>query len=331
MAPSTVRKFSPAIEVSPGLRTLRIQAAGLRHLERALEGEMSGPFDRALEILRQVTGRVIVTGMGKSGHIGAKLAATLASTGTPAFFVHPAEASHGDLGMIAQDDAIVALSWSGETAELRNIVFYSRRFRVPLVAITSRADSTLARSADVALIIPRAEEACPHGLAPTTSTLLQLALGDALAIALLETHGFTADDFFKFHPGGSLGANLAHVRDVMHTGDRLPIAPLGTPMREALLLISQKGFGCLGVVNGAGELCGIITDGDLRRHLSGEIFDQSVDEVMTRDPKTIAPDALVASALEALNSATILALFVVENRKPAGIIHLHDLLRIGAA
>ena len=202
---------------------------------------------------------------------------------------------------------------------------------MPLVAITSRADSTLARSADVALIIPRAEEACPHGLAPTTSTLLQLALGDALAIALLETHGFTADDFFKFHPGGSLGANLAHVRDVMHTGDRLPIAPLGTPMREALLLISQKGFGCLGVVNGAGELCGIITDGDLRRHLSGEMFDQSVDEVMTRDPKTIAPDALVASALEALNSATILALFVVENRKPAGIIHLHDLLRIGAA
>ena len=331
MAQSTVRKFSPAIKVSPAIRTLRTQAEGLRQLERALQGEMSGAFDQALEVLGQVTGRVIVTGMGKSGHIGAKIAATLASTGTPAFFVHPAEASHGDLGMIAQEDAIVALSWSGETAELRNIVFYSRRFRVPLVAITSRSDSTLARSADVALVIPRAEEACPHGLAPTTSTLLQLALGDALAIALLETRGFTADDFFKFHPGGSLGANLAHVRDVMHTGDRLPLARLGTQMREALLLISQKGFGCLGIVNGAGELCGIITDGDLRRHLSGEIFDQAVEDVMTPDPKTISPDALVASALEALNSATILALFVLENGKPAGIIHLHDLLRIGAA
>jgi arabinose-5-phosphate isomerase len=253
------------------------------------------------------------------------------STGTPAFFVHPAEASHGDLGMITPDDVILALSWSGETAELRNIVFYSRRFRVPLIAVTSRADSTLARAADVALTMPRVEEACPHGLAPTTSTLTQLALGDALAIALLERGGFTADEFLKFHPGGSLGATLAHVRDVMHTGERLPLAPLGTLMNEALLLISQKRFGCLGIVDEAGDLVGIITDGDLRRHLSGDIFERPVEDVMTPDPKTIAPDALVASALEVLNSASIMALLVVEDRKPVGIVHMHDLLRIGAA
>jgi arabinose-5-phosphate isomerase len=277
-------------------------------------------------------GRVIVTGMGKSGHIGAKIAATLASTGTPAFFVHPAEASHGDLGMITPQDVVMALSWSGETEELRNIVFYSRRFRVPFIAVTSRAKSTLARSADIALTLPRVDEACPHGLAPTTSTLVQLALGDALAIALLETRGFTADDFYKFHPGGSLGANLTHVRDVMHTGERLPLAPLGTLMNEALLLISQKGFGCLGIIDGRGKLVGIITDGDLRRHLTGgDILSRPVEEVMTRDPKTIGPGALVASALEILNSASITALLVVEERQPVGIVHMHDLLRIGAA
>jgi arabinose-5-phosphate isomerase len=317
--------------VSPGVRTLRAETAGLASLERALAGEMAEPFEAACRVIHEARGRVIVTGMGKSGHIGAKMAATFASTGTPAFFVHPAEASHGDLGMIAPEDVVVGLSWSGETAELRNIVFYSRRFRVPLIAITSRADSTLARAADVALILPRVEEACPHGLAPTTTALVQLALGDALAIALLEMHGFTADDFFKFHPGGSLGANLAHVRDVMHVGERLPSAPLGTPMTEALFLISNKGFGCLGVTDENGDLCGIITDGDLRRHLTGDIFDRRVEDVMTRDPKTILPDALVATALETLNSLSITALFVVEERKPVGIIHLHDLLRSGVA
>jgi arabinose-5-phosphate isomerase len=269
--------------------------------------------------------------MGKSGHIGAKIAATLASTGTPAFFVHPAEASHGDLGMITPQDVVLALSWSGETAELRNIVFYSRRFRVPFIAITSRPNSTLGRSADIALILPRVDEACPHGLAPTTSTLIQLALGDALAIALLEERGFTADDFYKFHPGGSLGANLTHVREVMHAGERVPLAPVGTLMNEALLLISQKGFGCLGVTDANGALVGIITDGDLRRHLTGDILIRPVEEVMTASPKTIEPDALVASALEILNSAAITALFVVERKKPVGIVHMHDLLRIGAA
>jgi arabinose-5-phosphate isomerase len=331
MAVSSARKRFPAPEATPAQRTLRAEIAGLIALENALDGEMGTAFDAACNLINAAKGRVIITGMGKSGHIGAKIAATLASTGTPAFFVHPAEASHGDLGMIAQEDVIVALSWSGETAELRNIVFYSRRFRVPLVAITSRADSTLARSADVALVMPGVEEACPHGLAPTTSALVQLALGDALAIALLENRGFSADDFLKFHPGGSLGANLAHVRDVMHRGDRLPLAPLGTGMNEALLLISQKGFGCLGVTDPNGNLVGIITDGDLRRHLAGNIFERRVDDVMTREPKTIEPDALVASALEILNSAGIMALMVLDNRKPVGIIHIHDLLRIGAA
>ena len=331
MAFSQARRVESLPDPSPAVRALRIEAAGLLALERALQGEMSEPFATACSLIEAAQGRVIVTGMGKSGHIGAKIAATLASTGTPAFFVHPAEASHGDMGMITPDDVILALSWSGETAELRNMVFYSRRFRVPLVAITSRPDSTLARSADVALVLPRAEEACPHGLAPTTSTLIQLALGDVLAIALLENRGFTADDFLKFHPGGSLGANLSHVRDVMHSGDRLPLAPVGMEMNEALMLITQKGFGCLGVTDAEGHLVGIITDGDLRRHLSNELFSRRVEEIMTPDPKTIAPDALVASALEVLQSAAIMALMVVENRQPVGIVHMHDLLRIGAA
>jgi arabinose-5-phosphate isomerase len=331
MAPTSVLHPRRVAAPSPAIRTLQVETAGLIALEAALEGEMRKPFEAALKLIVKAEGRVIVTGMGKSGHIGAKIAATLASTGTPSFFVHPAEASHGDLGMITSDDVVLALSWSGETAELRSIVFYSRRFRVPFIAVTSRADSTLARSADVALVMPRVEEACPHGLTPTTSTLIQLALGDALAIALLEARGFTADDFFKFHPGGSLGANLQHVRDVMHQGERLPLAPLGTLMKEALLLISQKGFGCLGITDEAGRLVGIITDGDLRRHLSGDIFERPVDDVMTRDPKTIGSDALVASALEILNAAAITALMVVDDEKPVGIVHMHDLLRTGVA
>jgi arabinose-5-phosphate isomerase len=331
MPPIPARKPQLVAEITPAVRTLRMEAAGLMALEQALDGDMREPFERACTMISEAEGRVIVSGMGKSGHVGAKIAATLASTGTPSFFVHPAEASHGDLGMITPHDVVLAISWSGETAELRNMVFYTRRFRVPFIAVTSRATSTLARSSDISLIMPRVDEACPHGLAPTTSTLIQLALGDALAISLLEARGFTADDFYKFHPGGSLGANLTHVRDVMHGGDRLPLAPLGTPMKDALLLISQKGFGCLGVTNERGELAGIITDGDLRRHLTGDIFALPVEEVMTPDPKTIEPDALVASALEILNSASITALLVVERKKPVGIVHMHDLLRIGAA
>jgi arabinose-5-phosphate isomerase len=317
----------------PALRTIRVASNALRALESAFRGELREPFAAALALIGAASGRVVVTGLGKSGHVGAKIAATLASTGTPALFVHAAEASHGDLGMIARNgvDVVLALSWSGETAELRSILLYAKRFRVPLVAVTAGAGSTLARAADVALILPKVEEACPHGLAPTTSTLIQMALGDALAIALLEARGFTADDFLQFHPGGSLGANLARVYDVMHSGERVPLAPLGTRMRDALLLISQKGFGCLGVTDAKGDLVGIITDGDLRRHLSGDILDQPVETVMTSDPKTIGPDALVASALDVLNAAEITALLVVERRKPVGIVHMHDLLRIGVA
>ena len=331
MSSAPGRKLHLVENPSAAVRTLRVEAAGLLELEQRLQGEMREPFEAACAMIAEASGRVIVTGMGKSGHVGAKVAATLASTGTPSFFVHPAEASHGDLGMITPADVVLALSWSGETAELRSIVFYSRRFKVPFIAVTSRADSTLARSADLSLVLPRSEEACPHGLAPTTSTLMQLAIGDALAISLLEARGFTADEFYQFHPGGSLGANLTHVRDVMHTGERLPLAPLGTRMDEALLLISQKGFGCLGVTDEGGALVGIITDGDLRRHLDGDIFARTVDEVMTANPRTIGPDALVASALEILNSVSITALLVVESDKPIGIVHMHDLLRIGVA
>lgn len=318
-----------SVTVAGALRTLRMEGDGLAALERALRGPMGAPFERACALIEGATGRVVVTGMGKSGHIGVKIAATLASTGTPAFFVHPAEASHGDLGMVTSGDVILALSWSGETVELKNILFYSRRFRVPLVAITSRAQSTLAQAAEVALVTPRVEEACPHGLAPTTSALLQLALGDALAIALLERRGFTAADFHTFHPGGSLGASLAHVADIMHRGARVPLAPLGTGMRDAILTISEKGFGCLGVTGADGDLVGIVTDGDLRRQLSGDILARRVEEVMTRNPRTIRPDALVASALESLNAGAITALFVVDEGKPVGIVHMHDLLRIG--
>jgi arabinose-5-phosphate isomerase len=321
--------LSPALAAAH--RTLRVEAAGLKALEAGLLAELGAAIDRAVDTILAARGRVIVSGMGKSGHIGTKIAATFASTGTPAFFVHPAEASHGDLGMVTSDDVILAISWSGETVELKNLVHYSRRFRVPLIAMTSRADSTLAGTADLVLLLPRSEEACPHGLAPTTSTVMQLALGDALAIALLESRGFTAADFQVFHPGGSLGGALTRVRDIMHTGERLPLAPLGFRMSEAIVLISQKGFGCLGIVDGAGRLKGIITDGDLRRHLSPDLLSCRVEEVMTHNPRTIRPDALVASAVESANSAGITALFVVEAGRPVGIVHMHDLLRVGAA
>jgi arabinose-5-phosphate isomerase len=269
--------------------------------------------------------------MGKSGHVARKIAATLASTGTPAFFVHPGEASHGDLGMITPDDVIMALSWSGETAELKNLIDYSRRFRIGLVAVTADADSTLGQAADVAIVLPQAREACPHNLAPTTSSLMQLGLGDALAIALLETRGFTAVDFGILHPAGRLGALLKFIRDVMHRGKSVPLTPLGTKMSEAVVEMSAKGFGCIGITDGGGRLVGIITDGDLRRHMRPDLLDARVDDVMTRSPKTVRPDQLVSEALEILNSMKITALFVVEGEQPVGLVHFHDLLRVGAA
>jgi arabinose-5-phosphate isomerase len=274
---------------------------------------------------------VIVTGMGKSGHVGRKIAATLASTGTPAFFVHPGEASHGDLGMIAPEDVIMALSWSGETAELKDLTDYSARFRIPLVAITAAADSTLGRAADVVLTLPQAREACPHNLAPTTSSLMQHALGDALAIALLESRGFTALDFRVFHPGGKLGAMLKFVRDVMHAGAAVPLAAVGTAMSGAVVEMSAKGFGCVGITDTEGRLVGIVTDGDLRRHMRPDLLDARVETVMTRNPKTVRPDQLASEALEIINSSKITALIVAEAGKPVGIVHFHDLLRAGVA
>ncbi|MET0192908.1 MAG: KpsF/GutQ family sugar-phosphate isomerase [Hyphomicrobiaceae bacterium] len=320
-----------AIAVQSAARTLELESEGLIALRGALAQQLGQAFGEAVELLSGAKGRVIVTGIGKSGHIGQKLAATFASTGTPAFFVHPSEASHGDLGMIAKDDAIVAISWSGETVEIGNIVTYSRRFKVPLVAITSRAQSALGKQADVVLELPHVKEACPHGLAPTTSTTMQLAIGDCLAIALLESKGFSAHDFKVIHPGGSLGARLRFVADVMHAGDRLPLAGEDVAMSAALVTMTQKSLGCLGVVDGKGKLVGVITDGDLRRHMGASLLGARTGDIMTRKPKVVSPDMLASAALEVLNTSRITALFVVDTGKPVGIVHVHDLLRAGVA
>jgi len=317
--------------IESALRTLDAEGGGIDALAAALRDGLGASFAAAVELIRAAQGRVIVTGMGKSGHVGRKIASTFASTGTPAFFVHPGEASHGDLGMIAANDVIIALSWSGETAELKNITDYSRRYNIGLIAMTANAESTLATTADVVLALPPAREACPHNLAPTTSALMQLALGDALAIALLESHGFTAVDFGLLHPGGKLGALLKVVRDYMHTGDAVPLTPIGTRMSDAIIVMTTKGFGCVGITDTRGLLVGIITDGDLRRHMRNDLLDQRVDDVMTRSPKTVRPDQLISETLELLNATKVTALFAVEGGKPVGVIHIHDLLRAGAA
>jgi arabinose-5-phosphate isomerase len=317
--------------VASARRTLQLENAGLTALTDALAGPLAHAFARAVTTIAGAKGRVIVTGMGKSGHIGQKTAATFASTGTPAYFVHPSEASHGDLGMVTPDDVLLAFSWSGETVELTNLITYSRRFAVPLIAVTSKDDSSLAKAAEVTLTLPRTKEACPHGLAPTTSTLMQLALGDCLAIALLESKGFSPSDFKILHPGGQLGAYLKHVSDIMHTGDKLPLVPTDMIMSEALVTMTEKSFGCLGVVDADGALAGIITDGDLRRNMGGDLISRKAGAVMTSNPKTVAPDTLASAALELINSSNITALFVVEEKRPVGIIHIHDLLRAGVA
>src|SRR4029078_5498196 len=288
--------------VASAARTLDLECEGLQALRATLDQHLKAPFRVAVTTLAAARGRVIVTGIGKSGHIGQKVAATFASTGTPAFFVHPSEPSHGDLGMITREDVIVAISWSGESAELGNILTYSRRFKVPLIAITSRPDSTLAKQSDVVLELPRAKEACPHGLATTTSTTMQLAIGDCLAIALLETKGFTAHDFSVFHPGGSLGANLKFVADVMHTGERLPLVGEDKVMSEALVTMTQKSFGCLGVVDGKVRLVGMITDGALRRHMGPDLRKARVQDIMTKKPNTLSPAMLASAALDTINS-----------------------------
>ncbi|MCK4206747.1 KpsF/GutQ family sugar-phosphate isomerase [Brucella pituitosa] len=317
--------------IASALRTIKTENAGLVALEEALNNGLSAPFAEAVRTIVASKGRLVVTGVGKSGHIGTKLAATFASTGTSAFFVHSAEANHGDLGMVGRDDVILALSWSGETAELKGIVNYSQRFRIPLIAITAGEESALGRAASVALILPKAQEACPHGLAPTTSTMMQLAIGDALAIALLEARGFSPTDFKTFHPGGSLGASLTHVREIMHRGERLPLVRAGTLMPDAMKVQAQKSFGCVIVVNDDGTLAGIITDGDISRNLSRNLSELAVDDIMTRKPKTVDQNLLASAALSILNEKHIGALIVVEDDRPIGLVHFHDLLRIGVA
>jgi arabinose-5-phosphate isomerase len=320
-------KTSPAQHhLASARRTLELEIAGLK----ALEASLDGPFAEAVDLLFTVKGRIVVTGMGKSGHIGRKISATLASTGAPAQFVHPAEAGHGDLGMITRDDAILALSWSGESVELLSIISYAKRFAIPLIAITAEAKSALAQAANVTLLLPKAEEACPNGLAaPTTSTTMQLALGDALAVALLEQRGFTPSDFRVFHPGGKLGAMLRHVSDIMHKGAELPLGPADMPMTQALIEMSRKSLGCLGIVDAKGALIGIITDGDLRRHMGTDLLEKSVGEIMNPTPKTVSPGMLASEALNFLNEKKITSLFVVEDGKPVGLVHIHDFLRAG--
>ncbi|MET3560130.1 arabinose-5-phosphate isomerase [Bartonella japonica] len=316
--------------VISALKTLASEKQGLEALENSLLGSLSSSFEAAVQTIRNAHGHVVITGLGKSGHIGTKIAATLASTGTPAFFVHAAEANHGDLGMIGPNDVILALSWSGETLELSGIINHAARFRIPLIAMTSGENSVLGRQADIVLLLPKSEEACPHGLAPTTSTVMQLAMGDALAVALLEMHGFTARDFKIYHPGGSLGASLKYVRDIMHGGDRIPLVEQGTTMTEAMNVLVEKHFGCVGVVNQKGELIGIVTDGDLARNIHFNLSKFNVDEVMTKDPKIVEPNMLVGAATAFINDHHIGAFFVVEDKRPVGIVHFHDLLRIGA-
>ena len=295
----------------------------------ALSSGLGTDFLAALDIFSAVTGRVIVTGVGKSGHVGRKIAATLASTGTPSFFVHAGEASHGDLGMVTKGDAVLAISNSGEAHELHDILAYTKRFDIPLIAITSKAKSTLAQSATVALLLPAVPEACPMGLAPTTSTTMTLALGDALAVALLERRGFNADDYKVFHPGGQLGRKLFKVEDLMHKGDELPLVASQTSMSDVILVMTQKTFGVAGVVDAAGKLVGIVTDGDLRRRIH-DLFTLKAADVMTAKPKTTGPNILAAEAMRRMNDWKITSVFVVENEKPVRILRMHDILRAGA-
>jgi len=323
-----------ASAVLSAIRTIENEGQGLEALAAAVrtagEGGLGSAFSQAVERIAAASGRVIVTGMGKSGHVARKIAATLASTGQPASFVHPAEASHGDLGMVQSGDVVLALSWSGETVELAAIVTFAKRYAIPLIAMTASPKSALGREADVCLALPNVNEACPNGLAPTTSTTMQLVLGDALAIALLEGRGFTALDFRALHPAGQLGARLAHVRDVMHTGERVPRIDVSARMAEAIVEMTSKGFGCVAVFEGGEKLVGIVTDGDLRRHLKAEFsLDTPVARVMTRKPRTIAPGALIEEALESI-SHKISALLVADKGAVVGIVHFHDLMRIGA-
>src|SRR6516164_7039401 len=322
------RQPTGSTDLDVARRVIRAEIDGLESLAEALGDRFADAVDACVA----VQGRIIVTGVGKSGHVGRKIAATLASTGTPAQFVHPVEASHGDLGMIGSEDAILALSNSGETSELADIVAYSRRFKIPLIVFTGGARSTLAEAADVVLLLPAAAEACPMGLAPTTSTTMMMTLGDALALALLERKGFSSADFRLFHPGGMLGRRLLRVRDIMHAGEEIPLVSPDAPMSDAILVMTAKSFGCVGVCDAKGCLIGVVTDGDLRRHMGVSLLERSVAEVMHRKPKTIAATALAMDALGLMNRFAITSLFVFdEDERPVGFLHMHDCLRAGVA
>lgn len=327
--PASRTRAEPVDAIASALRTLAAERAGLDGLTGALSAELGISFRKAVETILRAKGRVIVVGIGKSGHIARKISATLASTGTPAYFVHAAEASHGDLGMITPDDVVLALSWSGETAELGALIDYAVRFDVTLIAVTADDQSNLARAADLVLLLPKVAEACPNGLAPTTSSTTQLVLGDALAIALLEARGFSARDFRVFHPGGRLGAQLRLVRDLMHTGEALPLAASGTAIHDAITIMSQKGFGCVAIVDHDSRLTGIVTDGDVRRAFGHHVTSGPVEGIMTKTPRTITPDALAADAVAAINAAKITVLIVVEQERVVGLLHMHDLLKAG--
>ncbi|MDA4844783.1 KpsF/GutQ family sugar-phosphate isomerase [Hoeflea poritis] len=313
------------------LKAAQTSANGTDAIVKGLDGELGDAVLEAIELIAGKTGRLIVTGVGKSGHIGAKAAATFASTGTPAQFVHATEASHGDLGMITAEDCVLAISNSGETRELSDVLYHAQRADIPLIAVTARADSTLAQNASVALVLPGVEEACPLGLAPTTSSLMQLMVCDTVAIGLLVRRGFSERDFRHFHPGGTLGASLTLVRDAMHAGDALPVVQSGTLLIEAIDTISAKGFGLTIVADAGGKMQGVITDGDLRRNAHVDAATTVVDKVMTVGGLTVEPDMLLAAALKMIQDHQVGALVVEEDGQAVGVIHVLDMLRIGAA
>ncbi len=323
--------MTPNEMIENARRVIDMEISGLN----VMRDSFGDAFVQAVHLMANVPGRVIVSGMGKSGHIGQKIAATMASTGTPAFFVHPSEASHGDLGMLTPNDVLLTISNSGESREMADIISFSRRFGIPMIAITSNPESTMAKAADLTLLIPgkkEAPEACPLGLAPTTSTTTTLAMGDALAVALIEEKGFSAEEFKDRHPGGKLGNVLMRTNDIMATGDELPLVNENMKMAEALIVMTAKSWGCLGVVNDAGVLTGIITDGDLRRHMNIDLVAQPASCIMTSNPKTIDKSLLCVEALRLMNQSKITSLFVVDGeQKPVGLLHLHTLLQAGIA
>lgn len=316
-------------DIATGRQVIEMEAKALM----ALAASLDASFVAAVDCLLKVQGRVILTGMGKSGHVARKIAATMASTGTPAYFVHPGEASHGDLGMITEKDALIGLSNSGETNELGDIIEFARRNMVPVIAMVGRIPSTLGSAADVCLLTPEAAEACPHVLAPTTSTTMMLALGDALAVALLERRNFTARDFGRLHPGGKLGRRLVTVADIMHKGEELPVAPSGTLMSDALIEMTAKSLGCIAITDADGRLSGIITDGDLRRGMKRpDLLTRSVDDAMTRSPRTIRATALASEGVGIMHENKVTSLFVLDDdQRPVGLLHIHDCLRAGVA